>query len=141
MRLGFVLLALLLGAAIAWAGNVYMWKDDGGVLRLGDKPPAKEQAGVQTFAGSDSGSDAKNASKGIELFVTKRCPYCTMAIKHLKSRGVDFTVYNIEEDRSALKRKQRLSKGYNGVPFAMIYGQPVMGFSAQTYDRHLAAGQ
>jgi len=141
MRLVIVLATLLLLAAIALAGNVYMWKDDSGNIRLGDKPPAGQQAEVQTFSGGDQDAAATPASQRIELFVTQTCPYCTMAIRHLKSRGVEFQVYDIGKDREAYARKQRLSNGYRGVPFAMIYGTPVLGFSAETYDRHLAQGQ
>lgn len=141
MRLLAILTTVLLLGAIAWAGNVYMWKDESGVVRLGDKPPAKEQSNVQSFSGKSGDVESPVKAKAVELFVTRSCPYCVLAEKHLKKRGVSYEIYYIDKDKNALRRKRELSNGYRGVPFAMIYGRPVRGFSPQTYDRHINAGK
>ena len=75
------------------------------------------------------------------MFVTDWCPYCDKAIAYLKSKGLKFKTYNIEKDKRAAKRKHELSKGRGGVPFAMIYGRPVLGFSPQAYDEALNQGR
>lgn len=141
MRLVTFLLTLVLLAAIAWAGNVYMWKDEDGVVRMGDKPPARQQKDVETFSGGSNQAASQKADAGIQVYVTNTCPYCTMAIKHLKSRDVDFEVFNVQRDSQAARRMLELSGGYRGVPFAMIYGKPVRGFAPSTYDRYLKSGK
>ena len=141
MRLVTFLLAILFLAAIAWAGNVYMWKDEDGVVRMGDKPPARQQSDVQTFSGGSTQTASRRAEAGIQIYITSTCPYCAMAIDHLKSRDVTFEVFNVQRDSQAARRMLSLSGGYRGVPFAMIYGKPVRGFSPETYDRYLKAGK
>lgn len=142
MRHLIAILALLLLASAAWAGNVYMWKDENGVVQLGDKPPANAPSKVESVSGGrEVAPEEKNEKRSIELFVTDRCPYCKLAIKHLKSRRVKFKVYNVDEDSRANRRKYELSNGRSGVPFAMIYGRPIMGFSPGAYDKALAAGK
>lgn len=141
MRLLSMIIAVLLCSALAWGGSMYVWKDAEGNIRTGDKPPAQaETVGSMAQAGAKLVAAAEQES-GIELFVTEWCPYCKMAISHLKSRNVEFTVYNVEYDQEANKRKLRLSNGQGGVPFAMIYGHPIMGFSPDAYDEALRAGR
>ncbi|WP_084091718.1 glutaredoxin family protein [Malonomonas rubra] len=54
----------------------------------------------------------------------------------LASRGVEVTVYDIEEDAAAAKRKQQLDTG-RGVPFAVINGQKISGWSQKLYEMAL----
>lgn len=139
MRLVTFLVTIIFLAAIAWAGNVYMWKDEDGVVRMGDKPPARQQNDVQTFSGGNTPKASSKADAGVQVYITNTCPYCTMAIKYLKSRDVEFEVFNVQRNSQAARRMLELSGGYRGVPFAMIYGKPVRGFSPTTYDRYLNA--
>ena len=68
----------------------------------------------------------------VELFVTEWCPYCKQAIAFLESRGISPTIYNIEHDLDAARRKKRLDP-QEGVPFAIIDGHFVHGFSKKFY--------
>jgi glutaredoxin len=45
-------------------------------------------------------------------------------------------VYDIEKDGDAAKRKERLSPG-KGVPFAVINGKKIYGFSEEIYSQAL----
>jgi glutaredoxin len=54
----------------------------------------------------------------------------------LVSRGVEVTVYDIEEDAAAAKRKQQLDSG-RGVPFAVINGEKISGWSQKLYEMAL----
>lgn len=76
----------------------------------------------------------------IELFVTQWCTYCDMARAYLDSKGVDYVVHDLENDPEAARRKLVLDNGGMGVPFALIYGEPVRGFSEVAYDRALQRG-
>lgn len=78
------------------------------------------------------------AAPTVELYVTDWCPYCRQAIKFFQSRGIPVTVYDIEKDRAAALRKNELDSR-RGVPFAVINGKKIHGFSEQAYQRALDA--
>ncbi len=75
---------------------------------------------------------AKSATPQVELYTTSWCPYCKKAVNFFRSRGIPFTEYDIEKDRAAARRKQKLDSR-PGVPFAVINGQMVHGFSERLY--------
>ena len=77
-----------------------------------------------------------SASPEVELYVTSWCPYCKKAKEYLRSRGISFTEYDIEMDKSADLRKRELDSG-RGVPFAVINGQKISGFVPSAYDSAL----
>lgn len=72
----------------------------------------------------------------VELFVTDWCPYCAKAKQFFRSRNIPYTAYDIEKDRSAALRKNQLDNR-NGIPFAVINGQKVHGFSPEAYEKAL----
>jgi glutaredoxin len=72
----------------------------------------------------------------VEIYVTSWCPYCTQAIKFFKDNRIPYVAYDIEKDKEAAKRKEKLS-ARQGVPFAVINGKKIYGFSAQAYSEAL----
>ncbi len=74
----------------------------------------------------------------VELYVTSSCPYCQKAIAYLKSQGIPFQAYNIEKDAAAAGRKKQMDP-QGGVPFAVINGKKVSGFSEDAYQKALGA--
>ncbi|MFA5073091.1 MAG: glutaredoxin family protein [Nitrospirota bacterium] len=72
----------------------------------------------------------------VELYITTWCPYCQKAITFFESRGIVVTVYDIEKDRDAAVRKNQLDRK-RGVPFAVINGKYVHGFSEPAYQKAL----
>jgi glutaredoxin len=72
----------------------------------------------------------------VELFITNWCPYCKKAEQFFQSRGIPYVAYDIEKDKTAAQRKSQLD-AQPGVPFAIINGQPVRGFSEQAYLKAL----
>jgi len=83
------------------------------------------------------GQFAKNNVPNVELFITSWCPYCKKATNFLRSKGIPFKEYDIEKDKAAARRKKKLDKKGSGVPFALINGTPVHGFSKEAYERAL----
>ncbi|MGC1403849.1 MAG: glutaredoxin domain-containing protein [Thermodesulfobacteriota bacterium] len=79
---------------------------------------------------------AANPTKTVEIYVTDWCPYCAQAIKFLQANQIQYVAYDIEKDSQAAKRYRELS-GRRGVPFAIINGKKIHGFSAQTYSKAL----
>jgi glutaredoxin len=81
-------------------------------------------------------SPSTSTSPKVELYSTSWCYYCKKAREFFRSRGIPFTEYDIEKDKKAAARKKRLDKR-NGVPFAVINGRGIHGFSAAAYERAL----
>ncbi len=72
----------------------------------------------------------------VELYVTSWCKYCKKAAKYFRSKGVPFTEYDIEKNKAAAQRKDRLSPK-KGVPFAVVNGQHIYGFAPNAYEKAL----
>jgi len=54
----------------------------------------------------------------------------------LATQDVEVNVYDIEEDEAAAKRKSELDSG-RGVPFAVINGVKISGWSKSAYEAAL----
>ena len=72
----------------------------------------------------------------VDLFVTSWCVYCKKAKAFFRSKGIRFAEYDIEKNPAAARRMRRLTSS-RGVPFAVINGRPVQGFSEAAYNRAL----
>jgi glutaredoxin len=155
----FFLILIITGLASA---DIYKWVDEDGVVHISDTPPedVAPNENAESITPSKSGPDAnphpprkkatltqkllnifqkkpKNrTSPKVELYTTSWCPYCERARDFFRSRGIPFTEYDIEKDRSAAARKNRLDKR-NGVPFVVINGRGLHGYSAEAYERAL----
>ena len=81
-------------------------------------------------------AQANRASPKVELYSTSWCGYCQKAREFFRSRGIPFTEYDIEKDKNAAARKKRLDKR-NGVPFVVINGRGIHGWSAAAYEQAL----
>lgn len=84
-----------------------------------------------------SGQFAKRNVPKVELYTTSWCPYCKKATNFFRSKGIPFKEYDIERDKAAAQRKKQLDKKGSGVPFALINGNPIHGFSKAAYERAL----
>ncbi len=97
-------------------------------------------AGI-TFSETNSRAEDKllasiYGSDQVELYVTSWCPYCRQAIDFFRSRGINPVVYDIERDDNAARRKKELDPS-KGVPFAVINGVKIHGFSDYAYLKAL----
>jgi glutaredoxin len=130
----FFLIFVISGLAGA---ELYRWVDKDGVVHLSDVLPrnARRSAEVQSTISSENRTGLK-----VELYTTSWCPYCQKARDFFRSRGIPFTEYDIEKDKAAAARKNRLDKK-NGVPFAMINGRGIHGWSAAAYEQALQRHQ
>ena len=91
-------------------------------------PPASEESAIANKA------DA--AVPQVELYVTSWCPYCKQAENFFRSQGIPYTIYDIEKDSSAARRKEQLDSS-RGVPLAIINGQVIRGYSVEAYREAL----
>lgn len=86
--------------------------------------------------GGAAGSKSDPAAPQVELYVTSWCSYCKQAEKFFRSQGIPFTVYDIEKDSNAARRKAELDSS-SGVPLAIINGQKIQGYSEAVYREAL----
>lgn len=80
---------------------------------------------------------AKRNVPKVELYATSWCPYCKKATNFFRSKGIPFKEYDIEKDKAAARRKKQLDKKGSGVPFALINGKSIHGYSKEAYERAL----
>ncbi len=159
--LTLIVFLLTLGVASA---EIYSWEDENGVVHYSDTPPAhitewevKEGATVNDSQqdnqtqkyeynpeliseildelGGDSEDDSE-PGPSVELYVTSWCTYCHKAKAFFRSRGIEFTEYNIEKDKAAAQRMLSHTKS-RAVPFAIINGRIVQGYSIAAYEHAL----
>ncbi len=60
-----------------------------------------------------------------------------MASNFFRSKGIPFKEYNIDKDKEAAQRKFKLDNGGRAVPFVVINGVGIRGFSAEAYEAAL----
>jgi len=166
MRFRGIVLVLFLALPVARsaeAGEYYRWVDEQGVVHLSQSPPAGgEVRGLQKLRPGpvrpsfepepgqrpvswpefpaekprETATRPPGLSK-VELYTTRWCGFCRKAKAFFRKRGISYTEYDVEEDRAAARRKERLSPG-GGVPVAVINGTVIRGFNARAYARALA---
>ncbi|MFC1829657.1 glutaredoxin family protein [Thermodesulfobacteriota bacterium] len=152
LRICLLILLLLLFAGTASA-QIYKWVDENGVTHFSNRPPvaAESKENLELFPSHDSKSQSEPHSKPVtrtgkdvvpvreptvELYTTSWCIYCKKARNFFQMRGISFAEYDIEKDKNAALRKNRLDTK-NGVPFAVINGYRVHGFSEAAYENAL----
>jgi len=152
----FIVFFALQSLAVA---DFYKWEDEAGNIHITDYPPPvknaknievrkegeifkdicirpsrEEKASEQSS--SEKNTSGQNQNHEVILYTTSWCPYCTKARDFFTARNIDFTEYDIEKDRDAAERKNELDpKG--GVPFAIINGNSIHGYSESAYKRAL----
>ena len=150
----------LLGPVTATA-EIYKWVDEQGRVYFQDHPPPTEAkvADVEirdssptqprnltpTAAGSQPGQSAAAAAltqsprtMNVELYYVEWCPWCKKAREYFRSMGVSLIEYDIEKDKSAAARKAELDPE-KGVPFAIVNGVKIHGYSPAAYSRALGS--
>lgn len=69
----------------------------------------------------------------VKVYSTPVCPACDAAKQYLKSKGVMYEEYNVEEDE--VRAMEMISMtGQTGVPVIDINGNILVGFSRQRID-------
>jgi glutaredoxin len=72
----------------------------------------------------------------VELYVTSWCGYCKKAKAFFRSRGIRFVEYDVERNPAAARRMSRMTSS-SGVPFAVINGYAIQGYSEAAYKKAL----
>jgi len=150
-----ILAALTIYLSATAMAEMYKWIDDKGEMHITDSPPPAARSPQEMKVYKDSPEDSldmapatvrkkeesrpsleRKTKADVVLYTTSWCPYCRKARDYLQSRGIDFIEYDIEKDKDAAIRKKQLDNR-GGVPFAIINGRSISGFSASAYERAL----
>ena len=73
----------------------------------------------------------------VKVYTTESCPWCVKAKNYLKSKGVEFTELNVQEDMEAREEMVRGTKQM-GVPVLDINGKFIVGFDKPNIDEALS---
>lgn len=143
MLFSIVLMFAVNGIAEA---ELYKWTDQDGTLHIEQSPPKNQKyevLNIDTESKAEPSLATEPAEKpksirsaDVVIYTTSWCPYCRKAKEYLRAKGISFTEYDIEKDKEAAERKRQLDKR-GGVPFAIINGQPISGFSEGAYESAL----
>ncbi len=68
----------------------------------------------------------------VEIYETDWCGYCKKAKNFFRSRGIKFTTYDIDKDPQAARRMMTMTDR-RAVPFVVINGKGIQGYSEQAY--------
>lgn len=98
------------------------------------------QAGTLSITGTRHAESDEVSQPGVELYTTSWCGYCKKARAFFRERGISFTEYDIEKNQYAAYRKQQLDPS-PGVPFALINGHGIHGYSEAMYLQALESDQ
>ena len=72
----------------------------------------------------------------VKVYSTNSCPWCVKAKNYLKSVGVAFEEFNVQEDMTA--RDEMINKSKQmGVPVLDIDGTVIVGFDKNAIDKAL----
>ena len=72
----------------------------------------------------------------IKIYTTPTCPYCLKAKDYFKKKGVQYTEYNVAQDKEALKEMIRISGG-RSVPVISAGEEVLIGFDQARVDKIL----
>ena len=73
----------------------------------------------------------------VTVYSTQTCPYCVLAKKYLKSKGVEYKDVDVGVDQAAAMEMVKKS-GQMGVPVIDIDGKIVIGFRQEVLEGLLA---
>lgn len=131
MKIVLGLIVFFMSIQIALAG-VYKWTDvDGNVYFSDNKPaatPVKELK-ITPYIGDPSSG---HLSPRVVMYSTDWCGYCRRARRYFRANDIDFVDYDIEKDKSAKRRYDRI--GGRGVPVILVGDKRMNGFSQRRFD-------
>lgn len=136
--------------------GMYKWVDQNGVVHVSDTPPQHaDNAEIEKLPTYQTDKKVPEETKDtrtitpyvvqqkpsikerkVELYTTSWCLWCKKAKAFFQAKGIPFIEYDIEKDKEAARRKEWIDT-QKGVPFAVIDGRGVHGYSEEAYNKAL----
>lgn len=150
------ILALMVFVFIVYGtanADYYKWEDEDGGVHITDYPPPsksgnnieirKDESNLKSPQSDDEQEQSTKDDQAKEkkapeviLYTKTSCADCDKAREFLKSKRINFTEYNLDNDKNALKKRKEIDDS-DDVPFAIINRNQVYGFSESVYNRAL----
>jgi len=70
------------------------------------------------------------------MYSTPTCPWCRKAKEFLQEKGIQYSDYNVAEDREKLQEMVQLT-GQHGVPVITVGDEVVVGFNQAKIEEAL----
>lgn len=134
----YFLLSILLLLPLCVTAQIYKWTDENGQTHFGDRSP-ESRAGDDIAARINSlttvsyGNAGAVTIDGVVMYSTSWCGYCKKARKYFSANNIAYRDYDIEQDRFAKSRYDRL--GGRGVPVILVGDKRMNGFSVAGFER------
>ena len=138
-HIGIVLLIIL--TSVNLNAEVFKWTDESGRTHYSDKvkdnqPLQVIKAEVNIYKDVPinyefSGDLGRSGSK-VVMYSTSWCGYCAKARQYFKSKGIAFKEYDIEKNKKAKQKYDRL--GGQGVPLILVGKKSMRGFTVAGFN-------
>ncbi|MDX1709355.1 MAG: glutaredoxin domain-containing protein [Desulfobacterales bacterium] len=104
-----------------------------------DQSPSPHQATPDTldkgffdFLKDSQEQEVAAKAPTVEIYETDWCGYCKKAKNFFRSRGIKFSTYDIDKNPRAARRMMTMTNR-RAVPFVVINGKGIQGYSEQAY--------
>lgn len=140
INVGIVFLIILMSVNLN--AEVFKWTDESGRTHYSDK--AKDNQPLQAIKAEVniykdvpinyefSGTLGQSGNK-VVMYSTSWCGYCKKARQYFKSKGIAFKEYDIEKNKKAKRKYDRL--GGQGVPLILVGKKSMRGFSVSRFNK------
>ena len=116
------------------------WRDRVGFVEL-DRPPPMARVPApparETYARGRRPAGPGGAVPNVVLYYADWCPWCKKAKAHLKKRGVDFVLRDVDDE--AVLNELIEKTGQSSIPVIDVNGKILKGFDAGDLDRLLSS--
>ena len=138
-NVGIVFLIILMSVNLN--AEVFKWTDESGRTHYSDKvkdnqPLQAIKAEVNIYKDVPinyefSGTLGRSGNK-VVMYSTSWCGYCKKARQYFKSKGIAFNEYDIEKNKKAKRKYERL--GGQGVPLILVGKKSMRGFTVAGFN-------
>lgn len=120
--------------------EIYSWTDENGQLHYGDSPQESDKAepitleinSYEAVTYEPLPSTEATENDRVIMYATSWCGYCKKARAYFRNNRINFVEYDIENDRHAKRRYDRL--GATGIPVILFGKNRMNGFSASRFE-------
>jgi glutaredoxin len=152
------LLAIAFASAPPAFAEIYKWTDSNGKVHFSDRAPPDAKAqklktDVQSFDAppmierpadvirrpARNDSAARPQATQLTMYATSWCGYCRRARAYFAQKGISYREVDVEA--SEANQKEFRAYGGRGVPLFVRGDHRMRGFSAEAFERFLAASR
>jgi glutaredoxin len=135
---GFVGLCLGAGLSSQARAEIYRWVDEQGNVNFSDKASERHESDtvrvrVNTYAAVSYDVSLFDTGRKVVMYSASWCGHCKRAKRYFRKHRIPFTEYDIEKDRKARARYDRMRAA--GVPVILVGKRRMNGFSEAGFEK------